>query len=134
MRCSDSHQLGVFVTRDLQPGERIWKGEEKAVHIATQEWVRNAWGPSDLNDFERYAYPLGPQVYGFWDDIALDWRPYNHSCDPNAWFDGLNVVARRPIRAGDEVTLHTPPFSLPTRLSNVHAGLASAQAASTSRR
>lgn len=29
----------------------------------------------------------------------------NHSCDPNAWYDGETLVTRRPITAGDELTV-----------------------------
>ncbi len=28
----------------------------------------------------------------------------NHSCDPNSWFDGAELVTRRPITAGEELT------------------------------
>ena len=45
-----------------------------------------------------------------WSDDPEDWRPINHSCDPTAWLDGLDVVARRPIAAGEEVTLDYATF------------------------
>ena len=40
---------------------------------------------------------------------ALDERtvvdgPFNHSCDPNLWFDGARLITRRPVAAGEELT------------------------------
>lgn len=32
------------------------------------------------------------------------WRFLNHSCAPNATFDGLNLVATRPIAAAEQIT------------------------------
>jgi hypothetical protein len=30
--------------------------------------------------------------------------PLNHSCDPNTWFCGAELVTRRPVAAGEELT------------------------------
>ena len=30
--------------------------------------------------------------------------PLNHSCDPNCWFEGEQLVTRRAISAGEELT------------------------------
>jgi hypothetical protein len=30
--------------------------------------------------------------------------PLNHSCDPNAWFDGDRLVTRRVVQSGEELT------------------------------
>jgi len=38
-----------------------------------------------------------------WDIDPSNWKPINHSCDPNAWFEGLNVTARRDIPQGEEI-------------------------------
>ena len=38
------------------------------------------------------------------------WTPINQSCEPNAWLTGLNVTARRSIRAGEEITLDYATF------------------------
>ena len=44
-------------------------------------------------------------------DLARDqrpdmykWRYLNHSCDPNAFIDGLELIARRPIAPWEEIT------------------------------
>ena len=38
------------------------------------------------------------------------WAPQNHSCDPNTEFVGLNLVARRDIRGGEELTVDYATF------------------------
>eukprot|EP00755_Sulcionema_specki_P006022 Sspe_Gene.34353::Locus_16711_Transcript_1_1_Confidence_1.000_Length_1837::g.34353::m.34353 len=43
-----------------------------------------------------------------------DWRPINHSCDPNLAFGEnhtFNVYARRPIREGEALTLDYATFT-----------------------
>jgi D-alanine-D-alanine ligase len=44
-------------------------------------------------------------VYALWDADPSGWAPQNHSCDPNTVYQGLEVIARRPIAAGEELTL-----------------------------
>jgi D-alanine-D-alanine ligase len=110
VRGSANHNLGVFATRELAPNEVIWTGEGRPLTIVTEPWVRANWTERQLEDFDSYAYPLGPSIYATWAEHAEDWRPFNHSCDPNAWFDGLNLVARRAIQEGEEVTLHYRSF------------------------
>ena len=34
----------------------------------------------------------------------------NHSCEPTAWLDGLDVMARLPLERGDEITLDYATF------------------------
>lgn len=36
--------------------------------------------------------------YVMWSDKPTDWKPLNHSCDPNTWFVGLNQVKRKEER------------------------------------
>ena len=38
---------------------------------------------------------------------------FNHSCDPNCWLDGLDMVARRDITAGEELCLDYATFCGP---------------------
>lgn len=40
-----------------------------------------------------------------WSPNSTDWKPINHSCDPNCWIEGLNTVAKRKIAKGEELTL-----------------------------
>lgn len=43
------------------------------------------------------------QVWVTWSENPDDWLPLNHSCDPSTWLDGLNLVARRTLKKGEQV-------------------------------
>ena len=97
VRESSIQGLGVFARRDFAAGELI-----RAANLV-REITEDAPLRPDLGErADHCAYPDGKVVlYGFPD------RYYNHSCDPNAWeryVDGRpEIVARRPIEAGDEM-------------------------------
>lgn len=91
--------FGLFASRPFQPGERI-----ATVHVV-REVTPEAPIREDLGErLDHCAYPDGRVVL-----IAYPERHTNHSCDPNAYerFEGNRsfLVARRPIAAGEEITL-----------------------------
>ncbi|HOG29462.1 MAG TPA: SET domain-containing protein-lysine N-methyltransferase, partial [Vicinamibacterales bacterium] len=69
-----------------------------------------AWPAAERDVFYRYAYPIGPDVFVLWDREPAGWAPQNHSCNPNTAFSGLNLVALRDIRAGEELTVDYGTF------------------------
>ncbi|MGD8319805.1 MAG: SET domain-containing protein-lysine N-methyltransferase [Gemmatimonadota bacterium] len=101
---------GLFATRAIAKGERIVAFEERAHHLVTRGHVESTWDEWRREWFRRYAWPLSDEVWVTWSEDPEDWRPVNHSCDPSAWLDGLDVVARRDIAAGEEITLEYATF------------------------
>jgi len=101
---------GVFAVRGIKKSEVVMPGEEKARRIATRSHVERTWNKADREVFFRYAYPLGKDVYTFWDKDPSSWAPQNHSCEPNTGFAGLDVVALRDIAAGEELTIDYATF------------------------
>ena len=101
---------GIFATRAVAEGERIVAFEDEPHHIVTRAHVEANWDERRKSWFARYAWPLTDEVWVTWSDDPNEWRPFNHSCDPSAWLDGLDVVARRPIARGDEITLDYATF------------------------
>ena len=95
--------FAVFATRTLLPGETIWEAEGSPHHLATRRWVEEQWGDRDRQWFRQYAWPLTDQIWVTWSDEPEEWRPLNHSCDPNAWPDGLNLAVRKEIAPGEEI-------------------------------
>ena len=98
-RCSEAcyrvarsplHGRGLFATRTIRRGE----------YIGTFEGRRT----------DRQS----SHVLWLWDDDAGDWqgllvtnalRFTNHSDEPNACLDGLELIAHRKIHAGEEITI-----------------------------
>jgi len=95
---------GLHAARDVARGETLYSMEEEGHVLVTRTHVERTWNERAREIFRRYAWPLTDEVWVLWGKDPGDWRPLNHSCDPNCWMDGLAVVARRPIRAGDEIT------------------------------
>jgi D-alanine-D-alanine ligase len=67
--------------------------------------VEACWGEPHRSWFDRYAWPLTDEVWVMWSRDPLEWRPINHACEPSAWVEGLDVVARHALEPGDEITL-----------------------------
>ena len=68
--------------------------------------------------FDNYAYPVSDEYYDLWSHEPEEWKPINHSCEPNLWYKGdgtLRIVARRDIKQGEELTLDYVMF-----LANTH--------------
>ncbi|MGD2069953.1 MAG: hypothetical protein PVI57_14875 [Gemmatimonadota bacterium] len=101
---------GLFATRPLSPGETVLRLEETPHTLVTRERVWNEWDERRRDWFRRYAWPLTDAVWVTWSEEPSGWRPVNHACDPTAWLEGLDVVARLPMEAGDEITLDYATF------------------------
>jgi D-alanine-D-alanine ligase len=72
--------------------------------------VRENWNAEQRQWFSQYAYPLTDEIFVSWSHEPEHWKPINHSCDPNAWLSGLDLVARKPIPAGSEITMDYATF------------------------
>jgi D-alanine-D-alanine ligase len=105
--------FGCFATVDLAAGEVVYAGEGKSCRVVTRRHVEETWDAGSQLVFRRYAYPLSEDVYALWSDEPSEWAPWNHACDPNTEYWGLNVYARRPIARGEELTLDYETFCGP---------------------
>lgn len=56
------------------------------------------------------SYPLIGDTYVMWSERPTDWRPINHSCDPNTWLVGLDMQARRDIQKNEPITIEYATF------------------------
>lgn len=101
---------GLFATRDHRPGERVVRFEEEPHTLVTRSHVERQWAEVQQGWFRRYAWPLTDEVWVIWGSDPEEWRPVNHSCEPTAWLQGLDVVARQPIAAGEQITLDYATF------------------------
>lgn len=101
---------GIYANRDIREGEVVYRGEEKAQRLVTKRYVETNWSEADKLNFRRYAYAVSEEVFILWDEDPSEWAPENHSCEANTGVDGLNIVALRDIRKGEELTLDYAVF------------------------
>jgi D-alanine-D-alanine ligase len=125
---------GMYALRDITEGQIIQRNEEANLRVVTKAHVLQHWSRNDKDNqqqdtvstvstaeglfntwdnFRAYCWPLSDNLFAMWQADPDQWQPLNHSCDPNAWFatEGrLNVVARRPIAAGEEICMDYATF------------------------
>ena len=101
---------GIYATRDIFPNELIFRGEEQSQRIATKTHVKNTWTVKEYESFKKYAYPVSNEVFLLWDKNPAGWAPQNHSCEANTAYQGLDVIAVRSIKKGEELTLNYADF------------------------
>ncbi len=101
---------GIYANQNINENEVIFRGEELSQRIVTRRYVESSWSVKEKETFGKYAYPLSNEVFLLWDDNPANWAPQNPSCDPNTRYEGLNVVASRNIKKGEELTLNYTDF------------------------
>ncbi len=102
--------LGMYAATSIAPGERISRGEERSHTLVTRGYATANWPARERRWLEQYGYPLNDEVLVTWSSDPEQWAPINHSCDPNAWIEGLDLVARRSIEAAEEITVEYATF------------------------
>lgn len=101
---------GIYAKRNIERGEIIYRGEGRPQRLVSRSYVDRHWSEDEKLNFRRYAYPIGKDIYAIWDEEPAEWSPQNHSCKPNTAFSGLNTIAIKDIRNGDELTLDYATF------------------------
>ncbi len=102
--------FGIYAATAIEKGAVIFYGEEENHRLVTKRHVKKFWTDEEKNLFRSYAYPISDEVYSIWDKEPLSWAPQNHSCEANTVYEGLNVIASRAIRKGEELTLNYAQF------------------------
>ena len=101
---------GMYAARLIPRGELVERFEERPHVLVSRSHVEANWDEAQQESFARFAYPLTDEVYVMWSDDPEHWKPLNHACDPNAWLEGLDLVARRDIEQGEEITVDYATF------------------------
>ncbi len=99
VRASAIEGLGLFACRAFHAGERVHR-----INVV-REVTPEAPLREDLGErFDHCDYPDGKVIL-----IGFPSRHLNHSCDPNAYLHYASgacyIVARRAVRAGEEITI-----------------------------
>jgi D-alanine-D-alanine ligase len=100
----------MYAIRGIDAGELIERYEEQPHVLVSKTHILEHWNAAQQALFARYAYPVTDEIYAMWSNDPEQWKPINHSCDPNAWLDGLNLTARRCIAAGEQITMDYGTF------------------------
>ena len=110
IRPTASGGSGMFATAAIAAGERIIAFEERPHTLVSRSRVEREWQAPERDWFARYAWPLTEELWVMWDRDPEDWKPIDHACDPSAWLEGLDTVARRDLAPGDAITLDYATF------------------------
>ncbi|HRI00933.1 MAG TPA: SET domain-containing protein-lysine N-methyltransferase [Saprospiraceae bacterium] len=105
LRKSPRSGYGIFATELIKKNSVIFKGEERSQRLVSKTFVDKNWSKENQKLFRQYAYPVGEEVYIYWDGNPSEWAPQNHSCNPNTVYKGLDVIAKRDIKPNEELTL-----------------------------
>ena len=105
--------FGLYAARPIKAGEVVQTWEERPHPLVSRRHVDRAWDALRRRWFDQYAWPLTDEVHVMWSADPDEWRPVNHSCDPNTWLDGLDVMARRDIARDEAITMDYATFSGP---------------------
>jgi D-alanine-D-alanine ligase len=107
---NDRSQYGLYAACAIAPGEILETYEEQEHILVSRDYVLAHWDADQQTTFAQYAYPITDETWVTWSADPAQWKPINHSCDPNAWLDGLNMVARRAILPNEQITLDYAMF------------------------
>ncbi|MGD1102960.1 MAG: SET domain-containing protein-lysine N-methyltransferase [Terriglobia bacterium] len=106
--------FGMFARRAIREGEIVERYEERPQTLVSRQQVERHWRGWRRQWFDQYAWPVTADLHVLWSENPDDWRPINHACDPNTWLEGLNLVARRNIAEGEELTAEYATFCGPS--------------------
>jgi D-alanine-D-alanine ligase len=113
VRYSPKLGYGLRASQRVAAGDVVIAYEEKAQFLVSKAHVEKNWHGKMQQWFAQYCYPASDNVYFMWSDRPEDWKPINHSCDPNTWYaenGGLDLVARRDIEKDEPVTIDYATF------------------------
>lgn len=119
--CDTPGGRALIARQDIAPGTRLFGEDDWADEAERQAFVTlstaelRALPPERRAAFLRYAYNTTPDaITGTFHPEAVRHPTnfLNHSCDPNAGYDGADaIVALRPIGRGEEIRMDYGTFS-----------------------
>lgn len=110
VRYNPKRGYGLYARRKITEGETILRHEKRPHTLVSLEHVRKHWPQEQQQLFACRSYPLTDDVWVVPSDNPAEWTPINHACEPNAWWQGLDIIARQPISNGEEITLDYATF------------------------
>jgi uncharacterized protein len=103
-------EFGLYATEFIRANEFVWmQHEADSNRQVCLSWEQIQDLPDDRKSvFLNYCYQVDTDLFSGYmrmEDVLTDDSNFmNHSCDPNCWYEGEMLVARRDIKAGEEIT------------------------------
>lgn len=92
---SKLHGKGIFVSRDIKKGEKLFIIKGKKINFLIDSKIKARQAGLNWIGYDKNTW-IDPVSYGLY---------INHSCEPNSAIEGrLTVVAIKNIRKGEELT------------------------------
>jgi len=107
---NSEQRYGMYAVEYIPVGTLIERYEEQPHVLVSKRYALQHWNAQQKQWFHQYAYPITDEIYVMWSHDPEQWQPLNHSCDPNAWLQGLDLVARRTIAPGEQITIDYATF------------------------
>jgi D-alanine-D-alanine ligase-like ATP-grasp enzyme len=98
----------IVASQDIRAQETIYNLEFTPHTLISKAGMLKY--PRLESTFKRYCYPLTKDVYVAWDRDPHEWKPINHSCDPNSREENLTLIATRDIKKGEQITIDYSTF------------------------
>ncbi|EWM28991.1 nuclear protein set [Nannochloropsis gaditana] len=115
---------GIFAKETIKAGEMIWTYKEGTEILRTYHKHQiDALPPSPAKvNLVTYSYMLDDDLYGSTPNPEEDPSYFfNHSCAPNCWYSGDNlIVAMRDIRKDEHIVYD---YAMTETEASLHAGL-----------
>ncbi|MCX7679368.1 MAG: SET domain-containing protein [Spirochaetes bacterium] len=104
------NEFGLFAIEPIAKGEFIWRENEGEQNNCINLSIRDALMLPEHQKkiFIHFCYQIDDDLLSgqiSMEEVLKDDAFFmNHSCDPNAWYEGDSLVARRDIATGEEIT------------------------------
>ncbi len=104
------NEYGLFAKEPIVRGEFVWKENECDHNACVDLTVKDVLDlPEDQKKiFLHFCYQIDDDLLSgqlSMEEVLKDDAFFmNHSCDPNVWYEGDSLVARRNIASGEEIT------------------------------
>eukprot|EP01012_Entosiphon_sulcatum_P038177 TRINITY_DN4933_c0_g1_i1.p1 TRINITY_DN4933_c0_g1~~TRINITY_DN4933_c0_g1_i1.p1 ORF type:complete len:542 (-),score=86.27 TRINITY_DN4933_c0_g1_i1:1030-2565(-) len=105
--------FGSYANRAFSAGEVAWAGEEKAHFLVSERHVQQHWDATHRQWFRDQCFPINEEagVFEMWNEDIDKWMPLRHSCDPNCCYRGLDIILKRDVGKGEELTIDYATFA-----------------------
>ena len=98
----NNKHFGIFSTKKYEIDDIVYDNNKTNFRIIDKSYNNNI--------YKDYGYPINQSHIVIWSNDYNNWRPINHSCDPNCKYLKLKLIACKKINVNDEITIDYNTF------------------------